>query len=249
MSQWWIDQFSIHAPGLWLLLSLTITLAFSVWFEQTRPAWAQRAWVAHRLLIPYLGLLLGGLSPRLMGLTNFDWSVSLSLGAGLIFVVVALLIAVRATVELPSPHQSRTQESAPLRRAGAEHARRFRPSTWRRVLLVIAASGVEQFHWAFLRGGIWEMILTLPEPPALPAYWAIWLAAALVVLESALLRPALLQWLLLLTILVTTSILFFYTHNFWLCWALHSAAALILGSYSQVQPLASTSTSASGLHR
>ena len=52
-----------------------------------------------------------------MGLAYFDWSVSLSLGAGLIFAVVALLVTVRMTVDLPSLHQSPTEESAPIIRS------------------------------------------------------------------------------------------------------------------------------------
>lgn len=241
MTHWWAAQLTPHAPGLWLILSLLTTITLSVLFGRARPAWAQWAWIGHWLLIPYFGLLFGGLSPRLMGLVNFDWSVSLSLGAGLIFIVLALLVVVRATVDLPSPHQGLTEESAPLNRTGTERLQDSHRSSWQTVIGIVAISGVEQFHWTFLRGGLWELILSLPAPPALPAYWAVWLAALVVLMEAALHRPTFLQWLPLLTILVTTSILFFYTRNFWLCWILHSSAALILASYSQEQRLPSGS--------
>ncbi len=231
MTDWRIAQLSPHAPGFWLLLSLLATLALSATLKRTPRSWVQWLWLGHWLLIPYFGQLFGGLSPRLMGLAYFDWSASLSLGAGLIFAVVALLVTVRMTVDLPSPHQSPTEESAPITRSGAEHPLDAHRPAWQAVLMLIATAGAEQFHWSFLRGGLWEVLLTLPDPPELPAYWAIWIAALVVILTSALRRPAVLQWLLLLATLITTSILFFYTHNFWLCWILHSATVLILAPY------------------
>jgi hypothetical protein len=243
MIDWQIAQFSPHAPGFWLLLSLLTTAALSVPLNRRRRPWVQWLWLGHWLLIPYFGLLFGGLSPRLMGLAYFDWSVSLSLGIGLIFAVLALLVIVRMTVDLPSPHQSRTEESAPIKSSGAEHPLDAHRPAWQAVLMLIAAGGVEQFHWTFLRGSLWEILLALPEPPELPAYWAVWIAALIVILTAALRRPTVLQWLLLLATLVTTSILFFYTHNFWLCWILHSATDLILASYSQARPLSSGSAS------
>ncbi len=231
MTDWRIAQLSPNAPGFWLLLSLLATLAIGATLKRTPRPWVQWLWLGHWLLIPYFGLLFGGLSPRLMGLAYFDWSVSLSLGVGLIFAVVALVVIVRMTVDLPSPHQGRIEESAPIVRTGAEHPLDGRRPAWQAILILVATGGAEQFHWAFLRGGFWEILLSMPEPPELPAYWAIWLAALVVILTSALRRPNVLQWLLLLATLVTTSILFFYTHNFWLCWILHSAIALILAPY------------------
>ncbi len=55
------------------------------------------------VLIPYLGLLVGGLSPRLMGISNLDWLPSIGLGLGFIFVVLVLLLLVRAATERESP--------------------------------------------------------------------------------------------------------------------------------------------------
>ncbi len=185
MTDWRIAQLSPHAPGFWLLLSLLATLALSATLKRTPLSWVQWLWLGHWLLIPYFGLLFGGLSPRLMGLAYFDWSVSLSLGAGLIFAVVALLVTVRMTVDLPSPHQSPTEESAPIIRSGAEHPLDAHRPAWQAVLMLIATAGAEQFHWSFLRNGLWEVLLTLPDPPELPAYWAIWIAALVVILTSA----------------------------------------------------------------
>ena len=70
------------------------------------------AQVARWLLVPYLGLISGGLSPRLLGLSNIDWLVSLSLGIGIIFVVLAALLIVRATT-LFSTRFSESQATLP----------------------------------------------------------------------------------------------------------------------------------------
>jgi len=231
---WWIPQLSPRAPGLWLLLSLLATVALSVGPARKQPAWAQWAWYGHWLLIPYFGLLLGGLSPRLMGLANLDWARGLSLGVGLIFIVAALLVLVRVTVELPSPHEGRSD-----RDARGDRRTTFSPANnrggWQTVLFIVAVAGAEQLHWSFLRGSLWEIMLTMPDPPDLPAYWAIWIAALIVLGEAALRRPAFVQWLSLLTILATTSILFFYTSNYWLCWILHGFAAMILTSHTDAR--------------
>jgi hypothetical protein len=177
--------------------------------------WRQPVWLAHWLLVPYLGLLVGGLSPRLMGLTRIDWPASLGLGLGLMVGVVVLLVLVRAVVDL-SEQPAPLPESPPTPVSG-----------WRIFSDTLLWSGGAEFHWAFLRGAFWEILLSLPTPLALPAYWAIWCAALLAAVEILAARPGFVTGLLHLVTLVTTSILFFYTRNFWLCWALHTAVQLI----------------------
>ena len=71
------------------------------------------------------------------------------------------------------------------------------------------------------------MLSTLPEPPELVGYWAIWIAAGIILLELLMLRPGFFPLLIQLVALTTTSILFFYTRNFWLCWVLHVAVQLL----------------------
>lgn len=214
MGDWFVEQMTPHAPGLWLLIGL-LTNALLLSSEQlVARTWRGPLWIGLWLLVPYLGLLLGGLSPRLMGLSGIDWPVSLSLGLGIGFAVVLLLTLVRATLAIGD-------ES--LRSESSQMGHVARP-----VLAgILLWSGVTQFHWSFLRGGIWEALLTLPQPPALPGYWAVWSAAAIVVLQLLWVRPAFAVLLVHLATLLTTSILFFYTRNFWLCWALHAAVQMI----------------------
>lgn len=217
MSATWLGtQFSPFAPGLWLVVGLLLTLLLRVWLLWLPSASRGPLWAAHWLLVPYAGLLVGGLSPRLLGLTAHDWVAGLGLGLGIILAVVALLALARALVDWEMSDQAAPTQD--------DHDRA--PTAWTRILATVGWSGLEQFHWVFLRGAVWEMLLALPTPPDLPGYWAIWVAAALIGAEALLWRPAWLPLLVQAVTLTTTSILFFYTHNFWLCWALHAAVHL-----------------------
>jgi hypothetical protein len=214
-SSWISNQLSPYAPGLWLLIGiLSTTLLISV-RESIPTRWRGLLWFATWLTIPYLGLLAGGLSPRLLGLAGHDWLAGLGLGLGLIFAVVILLTLARAITDLGAPTPNE---------AGGEGLR----LGWHTISSTLLWCGIEQFHWVFLRGGIWEMIDTLPEPPDLVGYWAIWFAAGVILLELLMLRPGFYPLLIQLVALTTTSILFFYTRNFWLCWVLHVAVQLLI---------------------
>jgi hypothetical protein len=220
---WLGSQFSPQAPGFWLLVSLLVTALLA----SARPYLPIRhyrlLWIGHWLLLPYLGMLLGSLSPRLLGLTGIDWLAGLSLGLGLFFAVVVILVLVRATVDLSDPA---TGVSGPT----------AAPSNgWRAAGDALLASGATEFHWVFLRGAIWEIFLSRPESLALPGYWAVWGAALIAAGEILALRPSFIPWLLQMTTLLVTSILFFYTRNFWLCWMMHNAIQLI-GSPSTPLP-------------
>jgi hypothetical protein len=211
----WIGaQFSPQSPGFWLLISFLLTALLLSVKESIPARWRQPLWLAHWLIVPYLGLLLGGLSLRLLGITGIDWLASLGLGLGLVFGIVMLLVLVRAAVDLDS-----TPASPLATGPGA--------GGWRTLGDALLWSGGAEFHWVFLRGALEETLLLRPEPLELPAYWAIWCAALLAALEIGMGRPRFVPWLLQMTTLVTTSILFFYTHNFWLCWALHTAVQAI----------------------
>ncbi len=214
-SSWLSSQFSPYAPGFWLLVGILATALLGSIKEYISPRWRGLIWFAHWLLIPYLGLLMGGLSPRLLGLAALDWLEGLGLGLGLIFAVVILLTLSRALTDLGAPTTS-PAEAADGSRLG-----------WHTLSSTLLWCGIEQFHWVFLRGGIWEMLQTLPNPPELVGYWAIWCAAGVIVIELLLFRPGFFPLLIQLVALMTTSILFFYTRNFWLCWVLHVAVQLL----------------------
>jgi hypothetical protein len=212
-TSWLIEQLSPYSPGFWLLLSFLSTALLALIQRYIPARWRGLIWFALWLLIPYMGLLMGGLSPRLMGLAGHDWLAGLGLGLGIIFAVVILLMLARAVTDLGVPTAT-TADAAD--RIG-----------WHTLSSTLLWCGIEQFHWVFLRGGIWEMLQTLPDPPELVGYWAIWSAAVVILIELLMFRPAFFPLLIQLVALTTTSILFLYTRNFWLCWAMHAAVQLL----------------------
>lgn len=207
---WFIGQLSPAHPGFWLLLSFGLSglaLLAARFLSAEAAGWVRMGrWV----LIPYLGLLVGGLSPRLLGLIGFDWAAGIGLGVGLIFAIWLLLALVR--VSLP-------QEESPAR-ADALPARPL--------LEQIISTGAQEFHWAFLRGAVWEMLVSLPTPPTLPGYWAIWLASALALPGIFVQYRHASQRVITGVLLVITAIVFFYTRNFFLCWLLHASAGWLI---------------------
>jgi hypothetical protein len=216
MSTSWLSaQLSPYAPGFWLLVGILSTALLTTIQEYIPARWRGLIWFAHWLLIPYLGLLMGGLSPRLLGLAGHDWLAGLGLGLGLIFAVVILLTLSRALTDLGAPATTPAEAAEGLRLG------------WHTISSTLLWCGIEQFHWVFLRGGIWEMLQTFPNPPELVGYWAIWCAAGVILLELLMLRPGFFPLLIQLVALTTTSILFLYTRNFWLCWILHVAVQLL----------------------
>jgi hypothetical protein len=129
-------------------------------------------------------------------------------------VSVMLTAAVRLLAVTPQPRATAT----PGLRAG----------TWIGVGALIGLCGAEEFFWSFLRGAFWEIALTLPNVVEVPAYWAVWMAALLALPLVIVLQPSGSRRLAKLTILVVTSVVFFFTRNFWLCWFLHAAIWLLL---------------------
>jgi hypothetical protein len=181
------------------------------------------------VLLPYIGLLSGALSPHFMGLTGLDWLVGLSLGLGLSFVILLALMLVRVTAVSANPLAPEvgmvSAKTAQVYKVAPGNSSQLNLAT---LIYQSCLNGAEEFHWAFLRGTLWEVLLTSPTAIALSIYWAIWGSALLALPELLLNGRNLLERLLKFIILVTTSILFLYTRNFWLCWMLHAFAALIV---------------------
>jgi hypothetical protein len=220
MLAWFSTQIRPQAPGLWLVLSLICFLILLLLWGTLTERRRRMVVLIRWLLIPYLGLISGGLSLRLLGLSAIDWPATFSLGAGMLFFLLAAVTLVRAITLSSSPRMDRTHLA---------HNRAPTPaSNTTPQLTICLLSGAEELHWAFLRGGIWELMLHLPTPPANTPYLAIWLATAWGATELALTPMSGRRRLLKLVILLTSAILFLFTRNFWLCWLFHTAAWLIL---------------------
>jgi hypothetical protein len=203
------------APALWLMVGIVATVLARL-IEHWTPI-AFRFWVrvGVYVVIPYLGLLTGGLSPRLLGISYVDWPAGLSVGIGFVLGVLLLAVLIRAFVELTAP-QLPVDERESVERSPAT-------MPWEQIGQLLMNTGAEEFHRAFLRGALWEALLIAAFAPDVARYWGTWIAAGIIVLLAALRRRNFAQWLVFLSILLATSTLYFYTRNFWLCWALHAS--------------------------
>lgn len=208
-----MDAFlSFHAAGFWLVFALLVGVVVLGVRPYLPPAARHWSMIGYWALLPYLALITGGVSPRLMGVLYIDWRTSLTLGVGLALAMVALAGVARISL---------------LTGGRADHT--DAPSRgWGVIMSSIGVSGVEEWFWCFLRGGVEEALLLMQFSLDVPAYWSIWIAAALALPFTLLNQPTAYHRLAKGAILVMTSILFFYTRNFWLCWAIHAITWLLL---------------------
>ena len=183
-------------PAAWLLGSLfAIVLATNLaWVLVRRKAadpdfrsgpLAAGGWLAlglFYLLVPFLALRRGVVSPYTLGLTEINWPATLSNGLILAATVVSLalfgwLLYRRSLPEAPA--------SPPVARLIA-------------ALAGPATAVLEQWHWAFYRATAGAALLALPAalPPGIgrlagelqadPLYWGAWLGIAIAAIEWAL---------------------------------------------------------------
>ncbi len=228
-----MNNVELNAGLVWLAISLSMGLLLLLIYPLLAPRFRQPLLLIHWVLLPYVGLITGGLSPRLLGLTGINWLASFGLGLGLIGILLLLLIFVRTLINLThdEPTSDKTtadqpfQASSPLF-AHKESSKVLVTPGWS--LLPALHIGAEEFYWSFLRGALWETLIAygLASTPA--SYWAIWLAALLALPSILRHQPTALLRLFKAAMLLLTTVLFFYTHNFWLCWFLHTLAWSLL---------------------
>jgi hypothetical protein len=173
------------------------------------------------LVLPgYAALLLGLLSPRMMGLSQIE--LGWGLGRGLIFAAAALGVLLAAGLSYRRAHPA-SPPYLTLSHGVALTA------------LLVVEAGALQWQWAFYRSALIEALAAAPAPA--PVYWGTWLAAGVLAVQGALnawlwrdLRtPGLAERRVLRAALLgATSVLYLLSRSFWLAWALHAAAAAIL---------------------
>lgn len=215
---WILTQLTPHSPGFWLALSWLTLPGVLIAARRMGARGGRWLFAARWVLIPYAGLMAGALSPRLMGLSTINWATTLGLGVVLLFGILLLAIVVRLFMiagDLSTDDAARTDGDDP-------------PAGWVNVGLSALMTGAEQFHWAFVRGAIWELLLLWPQPVERPAYFALWIATLLTLPEIWLQPIALPQRLVKSVLLVMTAIFFLYTRNFWLAWLAHFIAWFVL---------------------
>lgn len=215
---------SLWQPALgWIGLSLLCGLCLMLCYQQVPPPYRHILRNVRWIVIPYLALVAGGVSPRLLGLTGINWSASFGFGLVLIGGVLLLLLIVRSVVvfSLPIP-QATAQSSLPSQ---TQYANGQSIVTLPTSLLGL---GAEEFHLAFLRSALWEIFLALPMPTAQAGYWAAWTALLVALPESLHYHRGFSQRLCKCALLVTTTVLFIFTRNLWLSWLLHLLGWMLL---------------------
>lgn len=198
---------SFAEPGFWLVISGLFAVVLLVGRVYAPQSWRPWLSLAYWLLIPYLALLAGAVSPRLMGLYSLDWRATFQVGAGLLLAILLLALVGRL---LTSPSAQPEDDGGWPQRAA-----------W------VGLAGAEEWFWCFLRAALWELLLAWPEAITLPTYTAVWTAAGLALPLTLPLQPNAGLRMIKVATLVVTSILFLYTRNFWLCWLVHAALAVV----------------------
>ena len=218
-----------QAPLGWLGASLLCGACLRLLLPNIPPRYRRLLRNARWIIIPYLGLLTGGISPRLLGLTGINWFASFGFGLVLIGSILVVLMIIRSVlafslsavpaVTSPANFDLPAQLTAPgsLQRT---YATLF-PVSWLEI-------GAEEFHLAFLRSASWELLLAWPLANPLAQYWAAWLALVLTLPAVLQDHPTMTQRLCKGALLVTTTVLFIFTHNLWLSWLLHFLGWLLL---------------------
>lgn len=168
----------------------------------------------------YAALLSGVASPRRMGLSQIDWGASFGYGLALAGLALGVLLLAGITVRRSGPADGAwSTPSAAV--VGS--------------LLLAIEAGALQFQWAFYRDAAIQAAEAWGVAAPTPA--GTWIGVGLVGLQAAL-NPALRRDLrsptdgavrmLRLSLLLVTAVLYLLSRNFWLGWALHAAAAILL---------------------
>jgi hypothetical protein len=243
-------------PLTWLLVSsVSIVLATNVCWVAVRKRMGDRAfhggtlaaagWLTlglFYLLLPFLALQRGVLSPYAFGLAEIAWPATLSNGMVLAGLIVAGLLFGWFLYR-----RARLEENPTGETPGSDlQAPERPPGQLARVLAVIRApfdAALAQWHWTFYRAAVagWLMLpLSFPSAPVAdrlllglqdePLYWGAWLGLTVAAVEWVLnpfararfRRPGEREASLRRAALaVATTGLFVLTRNFWLCLAVH----------------------------
>ena len=209
---WLLEQLTASPTraGLWLVLSFMLSGTATLVTRLIAPELERTVRVVRWIQLPYLGLILGGLSPRLMGLTDIGWDSRYIVGVVLLSGLMFLLVLIRIWLH------TETSQIGAIALTG----RSWSPS--------LIESCAQEFHWCFLRGAVWDILIFLASASLSPHYWAVWIGAA-ISLPGIYIQPVPLSDRLLTTlVLVATSSLFLVTQSFWLCCLLHAGIRVIL---------------------
>lgn len=221
---------ALNASTIWIGASLLLGILLLPWRRHVEPSRFELIELVRWVAFPYLALLIGHLSPRLMGLTGQSWQTTFGVGFGVCFGLLALMFIVKVTNSTPPVDHSFPAHAAEGRAPYINHSPVPEDTTakYGQALWTAIRAAAHELHWTFLRAGIWEAVLQLETAVEVPAYTAVWSAGAIAFIEIVLHRRGQTQWIWQLTTLLLTSVLFFYTRNIYLSCLLHAGIALII---------------------
>lgn len=196
--------------GLWLASSFLLAGLTAGLARLFAPDLERTVRVIRWVSLPYLGLIVGALSPRSMGVSYLDWSLGLRVGLVMLAGMLGLLVIVR--IWLHSERNLPSDERSP----GP-----FSLTMW-------VESSAQEFHWCFLRGASLDLLISFQASDQVLQYWSTWLGAALAVPGVILHSRSNSNRLISAAILLSTTSLFLYTRNFWLAWLLHVGIRAVL---------------------
>lgn len=214
---------------IWLAIGLAASLG--TYWIQSKLTTASNLYLesGYRVLIPYLGLITGSISPYLMGLSNINWATSLGIGVGLFFAILAILALMNATLLYGPNREQQPNRASTTPLVERQLRQNLQAPLLNNISVRRAVSAVtEQFYWTFIRAAVWEALITVQPQFELPAYHALWLAALFAIPDTLMHTANAQARINSVCTFIATSILFFYTRNFWICALLHLAMAFLL---------------------
>ncbi|MEW5959418.1 MAG: hypothetical protein AB1801_16975 [Chloroflexota bacterium] len=221
------------AVGL-AVLSLLLPMG-SVWLKDSSRQRVKERWSGSAVQffyfagLPYLALVSGILTPKLLGLKGLEYFAMIDAGGPLLAVPPALISMLAGwLIDAPTTILAGIMVSAgwgglwyTLIRAGVKPAGDFRMAGLDIIYLSL--------HWAFYRAIFWQITDDL--------YLGVILGAGLVILEWVLLAWVQKSWpacqksiLSRSALVILTGVVFFYSPNLWLLWPVHLALVKIVRS-------------------
>jgi hypothetical protein len=233
-----------QAPVGWLGATLLCGLGLWLIYRQTPAIYRRPLRNIRWFVIPYLGLLTGGISPRFMGLTGINWFASFGFGLVLIAAILAVVAIVRSVMAFSVSATATASLTGAATTLSRSRPGQLRHESDRQKQYATAFSisvlniGAEEFHLAFLRSALWELLLTFPVTMTQAGYWSAWAALTLALPEALSYPGTVTQRFCKGALLVATTVLFIFTRNFWLCWLLHLLGWILLApsAYTKAQP-------------